>query len=97
MKIEAFSCQHLCKWKHRHSEPTLAITLASKHYIEYILKSCKTKQTWGSVNFWCCQETTETLFFIDRQALTLDNTTATARMRLRSRLYVLANGSLCLL
>ena len=30
----------------------------------YILKSCKTKQTWGSVNFWCSQETTETLLYV---------------------------------
>ena len=75
----------------------LTWTVYYDHYMKYILKSCKTKQTCGSVNFWCCQETTETLFLIDRQALTLDNTAAAAFTRLRSRLYVQANGSLCLL
>ena len=48
---------------HISPDNNLTWTVYYEHYMKYILKSCKTKQTWGLLNFWCCQETSETLFF----------------------------------
>ena len=54
------------------------------HHV-YILRAVRQNKPG---DFCCCQETTETQFLIDRQALTFDNTAAAALTRLRSRLYV---------